>query len=365
MKILHFITSLRTGGAERLVTDLMPRLKAEGHQVSVLLMDGTMTPLYEELSAAGVPVSALSCGWKAMRNPLLIFRLIAFLRRGRYDIVHTHNTSCQLLTAVASVFVPVKLVTTEHNTSNKRRNWKWYKPLDNWMYSRYKHVICVGEETKNALLSHFHGLSTKVSVVLNGIDTFKFTSASPAPDLISVKGRRIIMVAAFREQKDHPTLIKAMKLLPDDYKLLLAGGSETDADRLYLEQCRTLVSDLELDRRVLFLGVRNDVPQVLAAADVVILSTHYEGGTSLSGLEAMAMGKPFIASDVDGVRSMVEDAGALFTCGDSAKLSSLIRRSCEDPDFARTIGAACRERAAQYDISRTIQGYLEIYSQLN
>ena len=75
MRILHIITSLRTGGAERLVVDLVKRHQADRNDVSVLLFDGTRTPLLEELEKTCIPVHALSEGWRAMRNPALVFKL--------------------------------------------------------------------------------------------------------------------------------------------------------------------------------------------------------------------------------------------------------------------------------------------------
>ena len=143
MKILQFITSLRTGGAERLVTDLSVCFREAGHDVSLLLLDGSVTPFLEELKSAGIQVTALSKGYRSMRNPFLVFKLIRFLKKGRFDIIHTHNTSCQFLAAVASLSLPLTMVTTEHNTSNRRRGWSLFKPLDRWMYSRYKKVFCV------------------------------------------------------------------------------------------------------------------------------------------------------------------------------------------------------------------------------
>ena len=81
MTILHVITSLRTGGAERLVTDLLLHLRGEGAEVALLLLDGTRTGLYEEVEAAGIPVRSLSKGWKAMWNPLLLLKMVRFLRK--------------------------------------------------------------------------------------------------------------------------------------------------------------------------------------------------------------------------------------------------------------------------------------------
>ena len=124
MRILQVITSLRTGGAERLVVDLSTQMKLAGNEVEILLFDGTETPLMAEVEAAGFPVSALSKGWQAMRNPFLFFKLLRVLRKNQYDVIHTHNTSCQLLLAFASCFQRLRLVTTEHNTDNRRRRWR-------------------------------------------------------------------------------------------------------------------------------------------------------------------------------------------------------------------------------------------------
>lgn len=364
MKILHFITSLRTGGAERLVCDLTPRLRDMGNEVEVLLMDGTRTPMFSELEGQGIRISALSEGWKAMRNPMALPKLIGFLGRNHFDIVHTHNTSCQILAAVAGIFNNTKLVTTEHNTSNRRRTWAWYRPIDRWMYGRYKAVICVGDETEKALAASVPSVKGKTFTVKNGVVLRDYSTVSPAREIASSEGYTILMVSAFRPQKDHGTLIRAMSLLPRNYTLFLAGGAETDADRKYLEGCRSLVSELGVDGRVRFLGVRSDVPELLKAADVVVMSTHFEG-VSLSILEAMSMGKPLVASDVNGVHDMVQGAGVLFPEGNSAALASEIRHLCENPEDAAKTGALCLERANDYDISSTAAGYLKIYSRIN
>ena len=94
MKILHIITSLRTGGAERIVADLCPCLQKIGDEISVLLLDGTRTSLYDQLEHAGIHIDSLSKGWRAMRNPFLLPRLLRYLKNNAFDIVHSHNTFC-------------------------------------------------------------------------------------------------------------------------------------------------------------------------------------------------------------------------------------------------------------------------------
>ena len=361
MRILHVITSLRTGGAERLVTDLA--LRHGEDEVGVLLFDGTRTPLTEELEKGGVTVHSLGKGPRAMRNPLLLLRLARFLRKHPCDIVHTHNTSCQFLAALAHGHAA--LVTTEHNTSNRRRNWRWFRPVDRWMYGRYSRIICVGEETRQTLSAWLSRpeLDAKMVVIPNGIDLHRIAGAAPAADLATGPGdasHKILMVSAFRPEKDQQTLIRAVKLLPETYRLFLAGGAETAESRRLLDACRALASSLGIADRVRFLGRRTDVPSLLAAADAIVLSSYHEG-MSLSVLEGMASGRPMIASDVEGMRELVKDAGLLFPPGNAENLASLLRQVCENPEVAREIGRKCREKAQRYDIAETALRYDYIY----
>ena len=363
MKILHIITSLRTGGAERIVADLCPCLLKIGDEVSVLLLDGTRTSLYDQLEHAGIHIDSLSKGWRAMRNPFLLPRLLRYLKNRSFDLVHTHNTFCQFLAAVASVFCPLALVTTEHNTSNRRRKWNWFRPIDRWIYDKYKKIVCVGEETEKALVAHLPGCSGKTAIISNGINLESFYRAPADEDLLSFDGFKILMVAAFRAQKDHATLILAMEYLPKEYRLFFAGGAETREDEKTLQSCQELVKTMELEDRVTFLGVRKDVPQLLTACDVAVLSSHYEG-FGLSAVEAMASGKVLIASNVESLTTLVGGAGLLFPQGDAETLATLIREVCENPEKAKEIGRKCQERARQYDIAETAKRYHALYEEV-
>ena len=351
MRILHVITSLRIGGAEKLMNDLLPRMKAKGHDVDLCVFDGVQTPFYEEIESRGVKVIPLG---HSVYSPFNIGRLIPLMQG--YDIVHSHNTACQYFVAIASMFVKCRMLTTEHNTSNRRRNG-WWRMLDRWMYGRYEKIVCISELTKKNLIQHIgNTYEQKCVVIHNGIDlsTFKAVSHSCVSN-----EKTILMVSAFREQKDQKTLIKALKDLPSNYVLELAGGGE---ERLIAE-CRQLVQELHLDERVKFLGVRTDVPNLLANADVIVLSSHYEG-LSLSSLEGMASGKPFVASDVEGLRDIVGGYGVLFPHEDAETLSCAIQRLCEDVTYAKEVAEKCQQRAKMFDISVMVHDYLNLYQKI-
>lgn len=350
MKILHVITSLATGGAEHLMVDLLPRLHDLGNEVELLIFDGTRTPFYEQLEAAGIKIHSLGIGGNVY-NPLNIFKLVKFIRK--YDVIHTHNTACQLFVPVARFFSfgGAKLVTTEHNATNRRRGNRLFKLLDKWMYSQYKRIICIADQTKDNLEAHI-GVKSKIVTIYNGVDTSRYLK--PIKDIANKDRFVISMIAAFREQKDQDTLIRAIGQLPEEYSLQIVGDGER---RTVLEE---LVDALALQNKVRFLGIRTDIPDVLSDTDVVVLSSHWEG-LSLSSIEGMASGRPFVASDVDGLREMVKEAGVLFPHGDHVALAKAIKNLCENPEEYKVVAERCQERAREFDISKMSREYYNAY----
>lgn len=353
MKILQVITSLRTGGAEKLIVDMVPLYQKQGHQVDVLLFDGTETPFKKQLRDKGVTIYQLREGG-SVYNPLYICKLIPFLRK--YDIVHTHNTACQLFTAIAGLFSSTVLVTTEHTTSNRRRNWKGYKILDQWMYSWYQSVICISNKAYDNLRQYL-GSDKSLRVIYNGIDVNLYRMAEADSSLKN--GKTIItMVAGFRPQKDQDTLVRAFQYLPtDQYELWLIGDGERRPD------VENLVNKLNLSAVVRFWGIRNDIPVLLKSSDIIVMSSHYEG-LSLSSIEGMSVGKPFVASDVDGLHEVTLNAGILFPHGDAKALADIILHLHEDPVYYQQIADQCLQRAAEFDIHKTVDQYLQLYQSL-
>ncbi len=357
MKILHIITSLLTGGAETLVVDMTTIMRQQGHDVDVVLFDGEETPLKEQLRSTGCKIYCFSKK-QSFYNSWYIIKLRRLIQN--YDIVHTHNFSPQLFTAIASIGKKVKRVTTEHNTSNRRVAWRWYRPIDRWMYNRYQRVICISDKAEENLRQLMgNHLKTQIQTIYNGINLQKFQGGklqNLSPDEMGKK--IIVMVAAFRPQKDQDTLIHAMTLLPtDQYILWLVGDGERR------DEVEELVKSLQVEGFVKFLGLRTDVPDILKTADFIVMSSHYEG-LSLSSIEGMSVGKPFIASDVDGLHEITKDAGILFREGDAQALADIIQQLSSDPVYYKQIADQCLTRAQQYDINTTVTAYLQLYDNI-
>lgn len=354
MRILHVITSLRTGGAEKLIADTVPLYISRGIETEVLVFDGVETQLKCQLREKGIKIHELGVGG-SVYSPLKIFRLIPFLRK--YDIVHTHNTAPQLFAAIAKAFSSANLVTTEHNTYNRRRGWKWYKPIDSWMYSQYKSIICISLGTAENLKSHVQ-IKCPVVTINNGIKTKDYVQGCAlSHEQLGMRKKSVVitMVAGFRGQKDHQTVIRAMSLLSDEYELLLVGDGEEKLN------CEEMAKELDVESRVHFLGVRSDVAAILKTSDIVVVSSHWEG-FGLVAVEGMAAGKPVIASDVEGLSEVVSGAGVLFPHGDYNSLAKEIKKLANDKDYYSTIANRCSQRAQQYDISKMVDGYIKVYN---
>ncbi len=358
MKVLHIITSLNIGGAEKLMVDLLPRLKQRGEDVELLLFVGNRTMFYDLLEHEGVKITAFSEKGNVY-NPLHLFRLYSFLKTNHYDVVHTHNTAPQLFAAIVAMLCSVTLVTTEHNTSNRRRNWKWYRLIDRWMYGMYSRVICISDAAEKNLRDYIGDseIGKKCLTIYNGVDIDKFIQAQPLQNYHPDK-KVVTMVAGFRHQKDQDTLIRATQHLPqEEYELWLVGDGERRGE------LEALVQSLNLGEVIRFWGIRGDVPSFLKSSDVVVMSSHYEG-LSLSNIEGMSVGKPFIASDVDGLHEMTSEAGLLFTHGDDKQLAELIQTLMGDRELYNYVAKQCLQRAKQYDISKMVDGYLRVYEEV-
>lgn len=359
-KILYVITSLRTGGSERMVTDITKVLIKEGHLVEVLIFDGFNSSLLNELEDHGVKVYKGGVGYFQMYNPLHIFRIKRLAKKNNYDIIHSHNSSAQYFVAFSGAGKYSKLITTEHNTSNRRRKQNIYKFIDRYVYLKYDSVISVSNKVKRNLLDYLNkkdGSKTdqeKFPVIYNGIDLAKFLTVDKDPvDSPPI----ILMISAFRKQKDHDTAIRAMIYLPEQYKLWLAGEGKTKTE------CEKLVRSLNLSGRIKFLGNVKDVPSLISQSKIVILSTKFEG-MPLAAIEAMASGKPFIASDVDGVKEIVFNAGILFQRGNHIELAHKIENLINSPKEYEIVAKNCRKRALTFDLSRTLNQHLELYNRI-
>lgn len=361
MKILHIINSLATGGAEKLILETLPLYAAQGIETDLLLLNGTKYPFLKELEDKK-SCRIFSLGNSSVYHPKHIMKIMPYLKN--YDLVHVHLFPAQYYVVLAKILArsKTKLIFTEHCTGNRRLDSFWLSVIDKHIYKWYSAIVSITREINDILLKHTRLPLKRFHLIENGVNLNTITSAMPYPVeavnlTLSATDRIIIQIAAFREQKDQETLIKAMSLLPTTFKLVLVG------EGVQKEKCVNLATELRIQDRVFLLGVRMDVPQLLKTADIVVLSSKYEG-MSLSSIEGMASGKPFIASDVPGLSEIVKGAGVLFPLGDAKKLAEEILLLATDQKHYDFITKQCLSRAEHYDISIMVQKHLDLYREL-
>lgn len=355
MKILHIIPTLSSGGAEKMLVDIVRGLKKREVQCEIIVLTKRDNFFGMQLEALNIPV------YYGPTNKVYSVRNIGFIRSvfksNKFDCIHTHLFASQIFTPLAMLlceFVP--LITTEHNTHNKRRENKIFYLLDKWMYNQYDKIIAISEGAKKNLNEYLPNTLSKTVVIENGIELSNYKNAESIHfndiDSSLKQGERIIlMVAAMREQKDHETLIRASNLLPKGYRVVFVGDGER------FDEVKQYALKYGSDK-IIFLGKRNDVPAIMASSDVFVLSSKWEG-FGLVVVEAAAAGLPIIASDVDGLREVANNIGGLlFESGNEKELAEKIV-------YCSLINKKKHVDFNQYSIENTVSSYLEIYRNVN
>lgn len=363
MKVLHVINSLGMGGAERLLSFLLPALNGiDSCTADLLLLTGTRTTFLGDLECKCIKILTLKESG-SLYSPLNIFALRPFFD-GRYDVIHGHLFPTQYFLTIAKKLShsDTKLVFTEHNTSNRRIASPLYSVVDRAMYLGLDQLVCITEEIQSIYHTYQPKLVGKTTVIHNGLPIKEIQESVPV-DLSAISWdftpdkKYILQVAGFREQKDQETLIRAIAHLPAPFICLFAG------DGVRRRLCEELAKELQVDDRIAFLGNRSDIYSLQKSVDYIALSTHYEG-LSLSCIEGMASGKPFLASDVKGVRNLVGGAGVLFRESDPKDLADKILELDENQTYRESIIERCMARASEYSIDECARRHFTLYQRL-
>lgn len=350
MKIVQIINTLDTGGAEKLTLELTSQLKYSVDKIDIVVLKKTKTIF----NTNGLNIIYL--GGYSLYNPLYILKLIKILKK--YDVANGHlfPTLYWLVAAKIISFSKIKLVYTEHSTSNRRRGNLVFKYFDQLIYSFIDHVICISEGTKYNISLHLNR-TKNISVINNAIDLDKFQGIKISNYDFFKLDFKIIQISSFRAQKDQMTVLKAMELLPTNVKLILVGDGHL---RNHHEK---FVIDNKLKNRVIFLGNRSDIPELLSFSQVVVQSSHYEG-FGLTALEGMAANKPVVSSNVDGLNEVVANFGILFKPGDHIHLSKKILKLYKDHDYYEQVQKKCFGRSKDFSIVTMSNYYLKLYKSL-
>ena len=350
------------GGAENLLIPLTLEQKRQGNDVCVLLLRKASNPTVTgKIQSNGINVNWL-IDKGSLYNPLLIIKLRPYLKQN--DIVHVHLFPSLYWVGFAKWLTrnSASLIYTEHSTKNRRRGNFILNKVDWIVYQyAYKHIIACSEKARETYIEAYPNIK-HITTVNNGVDTRQNREALPytKQELLGVsEGSFIVtMVARFMFMKRQDTIVEAIAKLPKKFHACLVGGEPTDEGLIKVQR---FAEELGVSDRIHFLYVRSDVPRILKTSDVVMMSSEYEG-LSLSSIEGMAAGKPFVATDVNGLKEVVAGAGELFELYNSDQLATILTKLESDKDYYNWVANRCKQRASEFDIKIMVDNYMAIYN---
>ena len=336
--VMQVVLSLRVGGLERVVLDLIRNASDEFRFVVCCL---------EEPGVWGDQAPRVVALDKRPGVDWRLFRKIARLARAeKVDVIHTHNSAAHLYGAIGGKLAGVKVLHTEHgkNIGEEARSFR----LNRWAGRFTDLTVAVSEKIAREAHEREGVPSDRLFVVANGICVGHFDTPH------KTSGRRIGTVGRLVREKNYPLLLRAVAAIPNTELVFVGDGP--------------LRSELERQAgpRARFLGQRADIAELLAGFDVFALSSSTEG-LSIALLEAMAAGCPIVVTDVGGNTELIqhEVTGLVVPPDDEPALRASIERLLANRVLAARLGMAARELAQQrYSVRTMTQHYEELWRRL-
>ena len=354
--VVVLIKGLGIGGAERLVTEGVRVWDRSSFDYRVAYLLPWKDQLAGELRAQDVPVRCI--GSEQGVGPSIVFRFRQLLNEWNADLVHAHLPAAGILARVAS---KVPVVYTEHNLA-----WS-YRPLTrtvNRLTYRWNDAVTAVSAAVAETISGYPG--PPASVVTNGVAVAvepEATARARKELGMADEEQLVVHVGNIRPGKGHEVLVEATALLKEggaNPRVVSIGVEKRAGD---LARLRALVTARGLDGSLQFLGRRPDALAFIAAADVYVNPALIEG-LPLTVLEAMALGRPVVATAVGGVPSVVRDGvtGLSVEPERPDRLAAAIRRQLDDrPAAQRMAEAGARLVAANYGLDPMVRSYEAIY----
>jgi glycosyltransferase involved in cell wall biosynthesis len=368
IRVLQLIDQLGDAGAEHLLLNFAKGLDRSRFELHVCALRPWPYPrVVPAIRALGHPVMELD-QHHAYDLPILR-TLVSYIRRERIDIIHTHLLASDVMGRVAGFVTRRPVVSTIHNAridlDKEPRHQRW---MERWTARLWcRRLIVVSTLLRDEIAEWFGVPRGRVVAIPNGIDTARFRPP-PGFDAEEVKRellgdgrcRLVVNVARLVPQKGQQYLVEAaaqvLATRPDVRFALVGDGPLRD-------EISALATEHGIADKIVITGIRPDVPRILAAADLFVLSSIWEG-MPLSLLEAMAAGCPAVATDVGGVAEVLDHGrlGLMLPPGDPAALARAITECLDQPEQTQQRAAAAQLYAEQhYGMETMIRKWEAVY----
>jgi glycosyltransferase involved in cell wall biosynthesis len=363
VRVLYLAHAFNIGGAEEMVLNLVQRLPArfEPHVCCI----HTAGPIGEEIRKTGTPVTVLGLN-PGLRRPFDVNGIRSHLRAARPDIVHTFLLTASLYGRFAAILerVPIVIGTEVNIYADKRPH---HALVERLLMRGTDRVVVSAESVREFYIRQVHADPAKVDVIYNAVD---FSQARPAAGrdrtraALGVAGGAAVagVIARLTEQKGHRFLFEALAATPalSDLHLLVVGDG---ALRSALAQD---ARDRGIGDRVHFLGARRDLGDLLAAMDLFVLPSLWEG-LPLSMVLAMGAGVPVVVTSVAGIPEVVRhgETGLLVPPANAAALGDAIARALAAPAASATMAAAARASVvSRFNVEGYVASVVALYDRL-
>jgi glycosyltransferase involved in cell wall biosynthesis len=361
LRLAHLIESDGPGGAERMVASLAGALQAAGAENLVIAPASGEGWLARELEGSGVqtdlyrlerPVSPAFARW-----------LTDALRRHRVVLAHSHEFTMAVYGAWAAQRAGVPHLITMHGSRYYAGRWR--RRIAMQLASRFAGATVAVSQSLAAHLRRDLGLPpSRVTIIPNGARLAAVAQSSLRNELGLRHGEQLaVAVGNLYPVKGHAHLVEALGLLAQRFPrfhVAIAGRGELEAP------LRARAQALHVSERLHLLGLRADVGNVLAGADLFVHPSLSEG-LPLAIIEAMLAERPIVATAVGEVPTALEDgrAGTLVPAGNAQALADALAKLLADPAAAQRLGSAAAERAArEYTLTRMVERYAALYASL-
>ena len=358
--VLQLISSLTVGGSERLLINFAASCAGSVQQVVFVVINDKINDKFaSELVASGHPTYFLK-RTPGERNPRIILTLLRIMRLHDVRLIHAHDSGAKHFAMLSKLYRSMSVGYTIHNTgivaSWDRVRLRLHQRFVDWNIAISG---AVERECRNVNLQ-------RIFKVHNGIPLASFC-ALDRPRKFRTPLRLINVARLYPRQKGQDILIRAVGICASRNLDVLCDfvGSPPDDDPNAIDMLQQLAAAERVSNRIRFLCNRTDVQALLDDADIFVLPSRYEG-FGLALLEAMAMGLPAIAADIDGPAELLSDGsnGIKFKVGSAEDLAEKIVTLAGQPELASRIARAAQRFVTKLDIANMRDQYLAIYGQM-
>ena len=361
-RIAFCITELDAGGAERILTQLVLGLNRDEWEPEVWSL-GPAGYYVETLTTDGIPVHCLDAvhAWDA---PRILWKLRSDWRRFQPAILQTFLFHANIFGRIAAWSAGVPHVVSGIRVADRRS--RFYSRVDRWTNSLVDFNVCVSRGVADYCEQECGFDPRKTVVIPNGVDAVRFAQASPVnwSELGLPDGAQVLLsIGRMEEQKGIDTLIDAFARIatrvPRAHLVLVGDGPDR-------EHLNARIVSLGLADRVVLLGRRTDIPQLLAGATAFVLASRWEGMPNVV-LEAMAAALPVIATRVEGTTELLTEGetGWLVPADDPEALANRMETVLTNPAAARQVGREAQQSVTNhFTVDAMIARYVAIYRTL-